>query len=111
MANVEKILLRDTIKSLPVSITKFRMIGYDGNYATAAGWAKGVSQQDCDAGDDLSVATHGIMQATAAGAINANVDVEVVGTVGKVTTKSTGVSVGHTLKAALADGDLILIQR
>ncbi len=108
---VEKILLKDTIKAVPVSISKFRMMNYDGNYATAAAWAKGVSQMDCDAGDDLSVATHGIMQVEAAGIIAANADVEVTGSVGKVATKSSGVSVGHSLTAATADGDLILIQR
>lgn len=104
----QKIGITDTITPI-VSITKFRLIGLTG-HATAGGFARGVSQQNADAGDPVAVALDGVLIVEAGAAIDAGVDIE-VGTNGKAVTKSSGVAVGHSLTAATQDGDLINIQR
>lgn len=86
-----------------------RFVTTDGNYATAAGPADGVSATAAAAIGDMFPADHGgIVTVVAGGAIAKNAYVQ-VGASGKAVTHSTGVPVAKALDAAAADGDRIRV--
>lgn len=83
-----------------------RAVGRDGNYATAAGKAFGVSNTQGAIGDRVPVDVMGTTIATAGGAFVDGDELE-VGTAGKLVKKTTGVVVAIALQAATADGDRV----
>lgn len=89
------------------ALAQYQAVTAAGAIATAAGNAVGFTQISGAIGDRVPVTALGTAIATAAGVIAIGAAVEVVGVVGKVVTKSTGVTVGRALTAAAADGDLI----
>lgn len=86
-----------------------RFVNTDGNYATAAGSADGVSAAPAAAIGDLFPADHGgIVTVTASAAIAKDAFVQVAAS-GKAVTRTAGVPVGKALDAAAADGDRIRV--
>lgn len=90
------------------ALTQFRAVSPTGAVATAAGNALGFTLADVASGQRASVVAGGTAIATAGAAIAAGAAVE-VGSLGKVVTRSAGVTIGRALTAAAADGDQIEI--
>lgn len=88
------------------TITQGQAVTAAGAVSTAAGNAVGIAELDAPAGTRVPVTVLGTALATAGAAISAGAAVE-VGTLGRVITRSTGVTVGRALSAAGAAGDQI----
>lgn len=85
-----------------------RVVGRDGNYATAAGTAFGVTNTSGAIGDRVPTDVLGTTIATGGG-IFANGDYLQVGTSGKLVKQTTGIAVAQALQASTADGDRVEI--
>ena len=83
-----------------------RVVGRDGNYATADGNSFGVTNTSAEIGDRVSVDVLGTTIATAGGAFDDGDYLE-VGANGKLVVHSTGIAVAQALQAATADGDRV----
>ncbi len=77
-------------------------------YATSAGSAIGVSMDDAEEGNVLTIAD-GIVTVEAGAAIAAGADVE-VGADGKAITKTTGIGVGVAITGASGTGQIIAVK-
>jgi hypothetical protein len=83
------------------ALTANRFIGHDGDFASAAGSALGVSRSDAAIGEDLPVDVLGTAVVEAGALIAAGAAVE-VGTDGKAVTESAGIAVGRLAPGAAA---------
>lgn len=83
-----------------------RMVGRDGNYATAAENTFGMTNTSGEIGDRVPVDVAGTTIATAGGAFDDG-DYLQVGTDGKLVVQSTGIAVAQALQDAGADGDRV----
>lgn len=83
-----------------------RVVGRDGNYATAGGNAFGVTNTSGATGERVPVDVLGTSIATAGG-IFGDDDYLQVGTSGKLVVQSTGIAVAQALQASTADGDRV----
>lgn len=90
-----------------VALSQFQAVTAGGAIASAAGNAVGFTQTSGNVGDRVPTTALGTAIATAAGPIAVGALLEVTGSAGKLTTKSSGVGVARALQAAAADGDLI----
>lgn len=104
-----KILLTVTILAA-AALTRFRLVDYSGNPASAGERALGVTEADFDAGELAGVNTHGEILVEAGAAISAGAEVE-SDSVGRAITKTTGVAFGVARDAATAAGDIIRVLR
>lgn len=89
-------------------VAEKRFMGYDGNYAAAAGVALGVTDYAVSATREVALVTMGTAVVEAGGVIAEGAAVE-VGTDGKAVAQSAGVVVGRALDASAADGNYITI--
>jgi len=91
------------------AVTKFRMIGANGQHCGAGAKAVGITQIDADSGDQFPVMTYGIAIVEAGGAVTAGAEIESDAN-GKVVTLSAGKANGQALDSASTDGDLIRVK-
>lgn len=91
------------------AITANRLVAIDGTH-TAAAAALGPALFATDSGDNISVGVGPIEVVEAGAAITAGAAIE-ADSVGRATTKSSGVTVGRAIDAATAAGDLIRYAR
>jgi hypothetical protein len=87
-----------------------RFIGYDGNYASAAAIALGVSALSTESGEQVGVQTIGVVEIEAGGAISVAGPVK-VGTSGKgVAQGGSGVIVAYAIDESTGDGQKIRVK-
>ena len=87
-----------------------RFIGYDGDYATAAEIALGVSALSADSGEQVGVQLYGVVEIEAGGSIAVEGPVK-VGTSGKgVAQGGSGVIVAYALDESTGDGQKIRVK-
>ncbi len=92
------------------ALIRLRFVGLTGNVCAAGAKALGTTETSCNAGEQASVNTHGVLLVEAGAAIAAGAEVESDAN-GKAITKAAGISNGFALDAAAAAGDVIRIVR
>lgn len=92
--------------TLTAAVVENRFLGFDGDYASAAGNSLGTTNTDGDIGDNIAVDVLGVVTVEASAAIAVGADIEVAAD-GKAVTQTSGIIVARALTAAAADGDKI----
>lgn len=106
----QQILLTTTVLCGVAAQLKRRFTKSTGVTPAAGDWCPGVVQADTDPGQQMPVATSGIILVTAGAAIAQDAEVQ-TDAAGKAITKAAGLALGRALDAAAADGDVIRILR
>lgn len=103
----EIVLMAVTIAAA-AALSRFRLVDYTGNPASAGERALGVAVTNFSAGEQAGVATRGelLVEAGAAIAVGAQVESDASA---RAVTLSTGVPFGVARDAALAAGDIIRV--
>lgn len=91
------------------ALTKKRFVTATGAVPAAGAWCPGVANADYDIGEAAGIDTHGIVLVEAGAAISAGAAVQ-TDNQGRAITLDAGVSLGRTLDAATAAGDLIRVK-
>lgn len=103
---MQKLSLLTLAITAAVALEAERFVGADGNYATAAGNAFGVSTTAGAVGDRVPTDVIGTTVVTAGGVFDAG-DYLDVGATGKAVVHAAGKVVAQALQAAAADGDRV----
>jgi hypothetical protein len=93
-----------------VALTANRFVTVAGGVPAAGDWCPGVANDNFDAGEQAGVNTHGALLVVAGAAIAAGADVQ-TDAQGRAITRAAGVSLGRSLDAAVAAGDIIRVLR